>query len=213
MTQTVDANGALHAGDTGRFTGHVQVEGDPDQVLIRRHEPDVLDDPAVVQALGGIELDDNQKAGLRMVLDPQNDSSGLAKDLGMRVRLLSGYHGPGGVREVAESLRRAWEREEGYGAYDVEFIDCGDGVESFNVTRQLPGSDGFSISMRADYSELGEGWGGLAAAADTAGTLVWYHNQIADEVNRRFPDVRCDHVEKMVLRNGRTVCLECGSLL
>ena len=96
---------------------------------------------------------------------------------------------------------------------DVEFIDCGDGVESFNVTRQLPGSDGFSISMRADYSELGEGWGGLAAAADTAGTLVWYHNQIADEVNRRFPDVRCDHVEKMVLRNGRTVCLECGSLL
>ena len=28
MNRTIDANGGIHAGDTGRFTGHVQVEGD-----------------------------------------------------------------------------------------------------------------------------------------------------------------------------------------
>lgn len=209
---TVDAVGNLHD-QAGRFAGHQQNEGDPDQLLIRRHKQDVLDDPLVVEALGGAQLDEQEQRGLRMVLDPANDASGAGKDLAERIRLLSGYHGPDDVRNVAACVRAAWEREEGYGAFDVEFLDCGDGVESFNVTRQLPGSQGFSISMRGDSSELGQGWDGVRAAAVTAGCLNWYHDQIADEVNRRFPDVRCEHAEKMTIRNGRTVCLGCGTLI
>ena len=33
MTQTIDAVGNIHSGQTGRFTGHVQVEGDPEALL------------------------------------------------------------------------------------------------------------------------------------------------------------------------------------
>lgn len=32
-TSTLDANGALHSSDTGRFTGHLQREGDPATAL------------------------------------------------------------------------------------------------------------------------------------------------------------------------------------
>ena len=39
MSQTIDANGGIHAGDTGRFTGHVQVEGDAGMLAPAAHEP------------------------------------------------------------------------------------------------------------------------------------------------------------------------------
>lgn len=186
MTQTIDGHGNIHAGD-GRFSEHLLSEGDTEQVFAQRRPADVLDDPRVVAALGDTDLDDGQKQGLRMLLDPRNDPSGGGDLDSILHRFSRGvYVGPRTWPEIGARLQVGYERSEGQGAFDLELIDRGRGIEDFSISRELPGSPGFSMSIRSDISELDEGRG-LRVAAETAGAMVWRHDQLKAEMERRFP--------------------------
>lgn len=192
-----------------------QSKDDPgDQVLIRRHSTGVLDDPRVVEALGDAELDDYEKLGLRMLLDPANDPYEYCSDLDDILGEFAGRDGTDVEEDVTVGrwLEQAYSKTEGDGGFGFELVRDGDGsVSSFNVYRSIPGMPGQFQGISGDVTDLASDEG-LLGAARTAGMLVYLHDQVKAAMDRQYPQPGCEHADKMVVRNGRQVCLNCGAL-
>lgn len=200
---------------TGRFAEKA-AEDPGNDVLIRRHPVDVLDDPRVVAALGGAELDDYEKQGLRMLLDPANDPFESCTDLD---DILEEFEGRSGTdvdedMTVGRWLEEAYSKTEGYGGFGFELVRDPDGsVSSFNVYRSIPDQPGMFQGIGGDVTELASDKG-LAGAAKTAGALIYYHDQIKAAMDGTYPPPGCEHTGvKMSLKIGGLVCLDCGALI
>lgn len=120
---TVDVNGGIHAADTGRFTGHTQIEGDPAEAI---DTPRWTGDPFVI-VQGG--LVDNNCALPVVDLDFMDADSYTAEDFADDVlgpdgaiARLDALGAPGWRDQVIEWAQRNAER------YDDGFHDLSDKV-------------------------------------------------------------------------------------
>lgn len=156
-----------------------------------QHAADVLDDPRVIQALGGTVLDDSGAAGLRVLLDPENAvGRGSEPNLG---EIIAEFSQLGGIDyewdyAVFELVEAMYRRTEGPGAFGFDFIreTQGFGPDAYIVYRALPGSGGQVIASIGQITELSTE-DGLSGAAKKAGWLVEMHDDLKSTTDRLSP--------------------------
>lgn len=180
MTQTIDANGAIH-NDQGRFDGHIQIEGEPAAALAN-DIPDILLDPRVIAALGeGEELDDDDKELLRILLDPDNDRGGNNFELDDLLDQLDGFEASTeDLWLVADRVGGFYDKQEG--GYESFLFDAFDDDDYGwgQVSAYLPGHDTQRITQGFDLRNIRpqEGWTGLRTALNAAGWMQAYRDEI-----------------------------------
>lgn len=174
MTQTVDANGALHNAQ-GRFDGHLQPEGDTS--TLADTTPDVLTDPRVIAALGERdELDDSEKDLLRILLNPDNDRGGSTGfDLEDILDILDDFEAtPDDLWHVTDRLGGFYDNRGEDDTFVVDVSDDQDGGWCV-VASYIPGVESADrISRGFDMRDLRrrDGWTGLRTAVYAASRLA-----------------------------------------
>lgn len=180
MTQTIDANGAIHD-SAGRFDGHIKTEGDATSALAN-DLPDILTDPRVIEALGeGPDLDEFDQGMLRILLDPDNDRGGNAFELEDILDQLDGFEASTeDLWQVADRLGGFYDKTEG--GYESFLFDAFDDDEYGwgIVSAYLPGHDTQRISQGFDLKHLRPeaGASGLRTAVNAAGWMASYRDEI-----------------------------------
>ena len=140
---------------------------------------ELLQDPRVVAALDGVELSDQEKVGLRILLDPDNHPKGadpLAEFAEWRGDDYEFDY------QVAAVLEHMYERTEGSGAFWFRHEHFEDGgLNAYYVARALPGRSGHYLATRGLAMSFADG---LPGAVSLAGQLASDHDGLKATTDR-----------------------------